>query len=233
MTDDLTPSIVIPWRDGGCPHRAAALAIVVDWLEDVFPFADLQLVDATPDGPWSRGQSIDLGVERAHRDLILVADADMLTPASQLYDALKAAADSPGQVIPFDLYRYLTEPTTARLRAGWPLEESAWVTLPAKFTMSTSVGGTMAITRSAYEAAGGHDPRFVGWGGQDYGFYFAADTLAGPMRRIAGPSVHLFHPTDPHRPPSNMDLMGRYSSASGDPDAMRELIAERALDPGR
>lgn len=223
MTDPF--SIVIPWRDGGCEARRAALAAVRTHLARSFPEAPIFLAD---DGlqPWARGASIDQAIAGAPHDLLFVCDADLLLAPAQIEAALEAAAAEPGQVIPFDLYRYLNEASTRAAIAA--LDPTTWHRLRHKFTMRTSVGGSMAITRESWKRAGGHDPRFRGWGCQDYGFMYAASTLVAPLRRIPGPVLHLCHPGDEIRPKANPELMKRYSAAAGDPEAMAAILAERA-----
>lgn len=224
--------IVVPWRDSGEPHRRRSCLWVRDRLAALFPTAALILAD---DGrqPWSRAASIDAAILASSAELILVSDADLAIPAEQLAAALAAAAEAPGQVVPFDHYRYLELEQSEAIRLG-QVRESAWPRVSARFTMRSSLGGAMAISRASWAEAGGHDPRFRGWGGQDYGFAHACATLVAPMRRIPGPVVHLWHPADPtnnRAAPSydrNMRLMTRYAEAAkAGPEAMRALIGER------
>lgn len=218
-------SIVIPWRDGGCEHRRAALGAVRRHLEASFPEAPILLAD---DGlqPWARGASIDQAIAAAPGELLFVCDADLLLDPAQIRAALDAAAAEPGQVIPFDLYRYLTREASEAALQLPPV--TGWARLSSKFTMTSSVSGAMAISRESWRRAGGHDPRFRGWGCQDYGFMFAASTVVAPLRRIPGPVPHLWHPGDEIRPKANPALMGRYQEAAGDREAMAALLAERA-----
>ena len=54
----------------------------------------------------------------------------------------------------------------------------------------------------AYDQAGGFDPRFVGWGGEDTSLGAALTTLVGPPARLEASVWHLWHP-GPNRPPSS------------------------------
>jgi GT2 family glycosyltransferase len=53
-------------------------------------------------------------------------------------------------------------------------------------------GGSVAITREGYEAIGGLDEDFVGWGGEDNEFWDRAETLRSTRFGYL-PIVHLWH----------------------------------------
>ena len=65
-----------------------------------------------------------------------------------------------------------------------------------------SVGGVLAITPECWWAAGGMDERYVDWGCEDFAFADAAGAALGPVLRVDGPAVHLWHPHagDPTNP---------------------------------
>jgi hypothetical protein len=57
-------------------------------------------------------------------------------------------------------------------------------------------GGSMAITKQAYEEIGGMDEGFVGWGGEDNEFWDRC--LTRPTWTWGyEPIVHLWHPSQP------------------------------------
>lgn len=223
-------SVIVPWRDSGCASRARNVWRVESYLRGVFPDSDVQLAD---DGGelWSRGQSIDQAVARARWDVLVVCDADVLVPHAQLWRAVVRAAQRPGLVVPFTRYRYLSPSATLdALTHSWlPFEQ-----LPSLWSLRTAVGACVVFSRQTHELAAGHDPRFRGWGWQDKAFDSACSTLAGPLRRVRGDALHLWHPTDPTNSqgaPSlqqNTLLGRRYVAARGDQQQMRALIAERA-----
>jgi hypothetical protein len=200
-------------------------------LRAVFPDSDVQLADDRRE-PWSRAASIDSAVRTARHEVVVVCDADLLVPHAQLWHAVALAAAARGQVVPFDVYRYTTSAATLRVTYDpafdWLLADAAW-------DYRSSVGGAGVFSRETWLCAGGHDPRFRGWGWQDRAFAAATHTLAGPLRRTTGPAVHLWHPTDPSNVDghptldANSELGRRYVAASGDADAMRALVAERAM----
>lgn len=209
-------SAVVPYRE--TPSRADLLDAVVAHLAIVAD--EVVVIDGGGD-PFSRGVSINAGVEQATGDLIFICDADLLVPYEQLDEAI-IMSRSFGMVIPFDEYLYLTSGATRRILDGAPLDPAA----PARFRMKDSVGGACVIRRATFDAVGGFDSRFRGWGGEDYAFWAAVNTLDGPVGRVEGPLYHLHHVMDDTRPQENIDLMARFLDALGDITAMRELLEE-------
>jgi hypothetical protein len=71
-----TVSVVIPWR-GGCPHRTAALELILDWWHQTHPAWQTVVADCD-DGPWRKAVAIIRGALRVDADVIVVADADVI-----------------------------------------------------------------------------------------------------------------------------------------------------------
>ena len=97
------------------------------------------------------------------------------------------------------------------------------------------------MPREAFEAVGGWDERFRGWGGEDYAFARALDTLWGPHKNTANDILHLWHPritggrgpdwtvkmwANQLEPRVNDELSSRYGRAFGDVTEMRKLQDE-------
>lgn len=101
----------------------------------------------------------------------------------------------------------------------------------------TIVGGIFALTRAAFEAAGGFDERFVGWGGEDPAFQRAVRTLAGPIRTVPYLLYHLWHPqgteheTTTPRYQRTLAHFNAYERADGNPEAMRALVGQGYAGP--
>jgi hypothetical protein len=82
-------------------------------------------------------------------------------------------------------------------------------------------GGIVVLRRDDYEAVGGIDPRFRGWGGEDISFGWALSVLVGVGHRLDGDLWHLYHPHAAARfngeVPRGSDaaeqLAGRYKAA--------------------
>lgn len=214
-------AVIVPWRSGGCPHREAAWKYVRRMWAD----RDLLVLPADDGGtPFSRACSINLAHDSLARtvdpDVYVIADADVIVPEQQAFDAIDMAAAEPGLVVAFDRYCYLTEYGTHLALTG---ERRRWWK-HLQFTLQQTVSSCVAVSRETWDAAGGFDPRFRAWGFEDVQFEVACATLAGPTRWVHGNAHHLCHPTEPDRPSENQEMLAEYLAAKGDPDAMRALV---------
>jgi hypothetical protein len=211
-------SAVIPYRpDAG---RTESFEFVREYLS---PHVGEVIVADDGGDPFSRGCSINDGVQRASGDTLLICDADLVVPVDQIDLAVILVSTRGGMALPFDRYHYLSGSATLKVMAGVPVSTR----LETQFVMNDSVGGVCVIDRKTFNQAGGFDPSLRGWGGEDYAFWAAVDTLA-QVHRVPGPLYHLWHPTDPVRPKENMEVMARYMAARGDRDAMLDLIGDRS-----
>lgn len=212
---------IMPYRSNG-PERDAAWLYVRGGWED----AAVYCVDDGGD-PFSRAASINLGIAARPADVYVITDADMIVDSAQIHDAIEQAAETPGIVVAFDRYCYLTQTGTQAILAG---HDGPWEPF-VQFTYEKSVGGVLAISRHTWDLVGGFDPRFRGWGMEDTAFEIACRTLAGPTRKIPGTAYHLWHPLEPCRPAENVELLHRYQLADGNPDALRALTRRADVTP--
>ena len=90
--------------------------------------------------------------------------------------------------------------------------------------------GVYVTTRRTWEAHGGQDERFRGWGFEDVAWYLAHETLLGaPPQRHEGRVYALNHAVETRAGDQyerNAGLMQRYRDAAGDAAAMAGLVAE-------
>lgn len=89
--------------------------------------------------------------------------------------------------------------------------------------------GVLAVPRQLWDAVGGFDERFVGWGWEDIAFWSACWAMAGGFERVLGDIYHLAHPSAGEHPhyKENMILGKRYLEAKTRRGAMRAILAER------
>lgn len=179
-------------------------------------------------GPFNRSATIDLGAS-GDWDVMVVADADTIVPQSGVSAAIARAAETGGLVMPYENYSALTPSATRRFVGGEALAGTP------RYTMrGFSTGGCMVIGRPAWEATGGFDKRFEGWGFEDRAFHIAANIL-GPVEaeRVPGEVLHLWHPRSPERDPEAVEyerslrLVNRYKAVRYLPHALRLVLQER------
>jgi hypothetical protein len=74
------------------------------------------------------------------------------------------------------------------------------------------------MTVDAWRAIGGMDPRFRGWGCEDWALAHAAEVVHGPLIRTPNPAVHLWHPHGqgghPDLEAENSALLTRYTACT-------------------
>lgn len=223
--------VLIPYR-AGCEWRERSLDTVAGWWETICPDWPVRVVDDEGD-PFSRGCSLNAGVEASDADVFVCADGDLLIGRSHVREAVELA-QTPGLVQPFRRLDWYAEAATRRLwSAPWEAYDG---TAQPIYSWGTDdvplVGGINVLSRQTWEQAGGWLPGFRGWGHEDVAFEAQCSTLAGPTRRTGGVAAHLFHQprTGGYRDAEgdNNDLAVKVMAAAGDPVAMREVTGATA-----
>lgn len=231
MEDPYDVSVLVPYR-GGCTWRAMAWSYVRARYEQHHP--GWELIEADGAGEWSKGAALANAASRAadQVDVFVVADADVFLDVGTLRQAVELVDERQPWVVPHRTVRRLGKRATEEVLAGGRVHRG----LPCRRTHIGAIGGgVVVLTRAAWDAVGGVDPRYEGWGGEDVSLGFALETLFGPCKRLGADLWHLWHPPQPTRSrdgrsslnAASNDLAWRYREARGDVERMRELIAER------
>jgi predicted glycosyltransferase involved in capsule biosynthesis len=224
-------SLIVPWR-GGDPDRERIWAWMRRYWVSHYPEFELIECDSGEE-PFSRGNSRNVGVERSHGDVLVIADADTLV--AHVDEAVRIA-ERGEWCLAYEQARYLAltqEATDALLKTDptGPLRE------PIKSEcreIITSYGGIQAMPRAAFDKVGGYCRGFVGYGGEDVAFMFAMDTLWSPHVRASGWAIAPKHPHPEEERfqspywPANDALCKRFEHAYRNPSAMRHLVDELA-----
>jgi len=202
------------------------------WWAEAFP--DWPIVEGHhDDGPFNRSAAVNQAAALAGDwNVAVVIDADVIPTRHAILGAVAVArADVPA--CGFHLRRHLTQKGTERVLAG---DRGSWVP-HVKQDHRDSVSGAYVVSRPVWDAVGGFDETFRGWGWEDVAFKLATETIAGyDMVRIAGDLWHLWHPVtaerDEKRPEfqANRERARRYRAAKHDPAAMRDLLDEAGRD---
>lgn len=239
-------SLIVPLAQDQDPIREANWAWLRSRWEATLPASWAIVEGRAPAEPWVKANATQDAAQAALAGTWIVLDADvLLDPAvlvetARIVDAGEAEWVHPHRVI----YRLAAGPTRSLVdhppdlphdQLPLPTTRNA---LDRNIYQGSTGGGIVTCSSDAYHRTGGFDPRFVGWGGEDVSFGRALRTLCGEPACLEAPLWHLWHPpqprpANPHRVQRKASvesdrLSGRYVAATGRPDKMRELIAERS-----
>lgn len=189
----LNARIVVPYR-ASSPERVAAWAHSRHYLEQL----GLPIVEADSDGEWSRAQAINRAAAGAW-DVAAIVDADTVQEPGELLAAIFAAYSAGAALVPWDVRYKLSREGSLRFMAAHDWYEPPAGDLDAEDPTPPDLrvvtrGGTIVVARAAWDAVGGFDERFTGWGHEDVAFRVACQMLApGGLRETPGTLWHLWH----------------------------------------
>ncbi len=189
-------------------------------------------------GPFNRSAAINRAAAKqtsfarrkrwqpADWDFAVILDSDTILDAEQIISGIELAEETGTLVLPYKLRSMLSKAGTQEILGGYVGSWEPWVTARERNRVSCCV----IVPRALWDAVGGFDERFWGWGGEDEAFYAACRALGG-VQRLDGANWHLWHPASPHHDRSSplyrqaLRLCDRYKQTT-DPEAMRALLAE-------
>lgn len=224
----MTVAIVIP-AGGTDPDRTKALEWITGRYERLHPNWGIHIGECS--GEWSKGAAVADGLSRTDADTIVIADGDSFIP--DLTRAVTAVETGTPWVVPHRLVYRLTRSVTRHV-----LDDGEAIARRTDCVRRPYAGppggGIVVLNRDTYNAVGGIDPRFLGWGGEDVSFGWALRTLVGHELRFEAPLFHLWHPhpaPNLRGSPESEELVARYTEATGIPRLMRAIIAGTEPEP--
>lgn len=211
--------------------------------------------------PFSKSVAVNDAARKAQGDIFAIVDADAYVSVETVLRAAREIrlAQKMGYklwLMPYRRLFRLTEKASGRvlksdsecpLKISSPSREGDFIsTANFRGTVAAKFGhgyGAMIqiVPRQAFEIVGGWDPRFRGWGGEDYAAMAATDTLYSPHKTLPDQILHLWHPVTGFQNPedavgkkrfwenqtgTNSILSSRYYQANGHPKRMRRLVDE-------
>lgn len=225
-------SVLFGYRDDGGP-RDVLFGYVLRWWHRHYPEAQI-CVGRNFDDPFHRGKARNAAHHVAETDILIIADADTVPDVTGVDLAVEMLLEEQAPwVLPYGLDRYynLSEDATLHILKHQPNEIREPSDAGDWEHKLTSWAGCLVIPRAAWDAVGGYDERFIGWGYEDNAFQFALDTVWGAHRRIDAYCCHLWHAIEPGTTfdspfiAKNRSLYRIYEQANGDPDRMRQVLA--------
>lgn len=221
--------ILVP-RRGGYADRDRLWAFCRTWWLNDFPDWEVHEGEG-PEGPFCRSHAINEAAAKAGDwDVAVIIDADVLLDPHAVRAAVDLAAATDGMTLAYHRRVLLDGPATDKVLSGY---RGNWDELgrQAKDRFD-ACSSAVVVTRKTWDAVGGFDERFVGWGWEDVAFRCAVETVTGrEMVKIAATCWHLFHITSSGNNRAeatfraNKALGDKFSAARFDREAMGELLA--------
>jgi hypothetical protein len=172
---------------------------------------------------YCRSWAFNVGARHARGNALVFHDNDMLAPSDYAKHVLDLVARGFEVINLKRFIFYLTQAHTKGLfggRAGLVAHS------PLAITQNLEGGGSIALTRAAYDAIGGFDEAFVGWGGEDVEFWErACSRRVWPYAFL--PLVHLWHAPQPAKGARQSETLALYHSLTRTPVEQRiaDLLA--------
>lgn len=147
----------------------------------------------SPEMPYCRSWAFNVGAAHAKGSVLVLHDNDLLV-SDDYANRILGCIDSGYEVV--NLKRYLFYLSQAHTEAFFLGRANLLTYPPENILQNAEGGGSIAISRDGFEAIGGMDESFVGWGGEDNEFWERAHTLrVWPWANL--PIVHLWHAAQP------------------------------------
>lgn len=224
--------ILVPRRADGGP-RDRLWAWLRNRLEHDHPDWPIYVGERPAGEPFNKSAAVNAAAEAAGPwEVAMIIDADSFVSATNARRAEQLARQRGRVTIAHSKVHYLSETGTRQVMADYA---GSWAPLVAS-TLNQGCSSVMAVPRKVWEATGGMDEHFVGWGEEDVAFFLAAITMGGGHERVKGDAWHLWHPQadgerDLNSPTylANRVLRDRYMAANGDKTTMASLLRGDAL----
>ncbi len=140
-----------------------------------------------PDDIASPGAARNLSARMTGSEVLVFNDADSIVSGNQIREASRLASIAPGLVFAYDLYVRASRRASVQYAADPDFPLGAERVIHSSGSM-----GCVAIQRECFDALGGFDEAYVGWGYEDLDFARRAGAR-WPLRRVTGPLFHLWH----------------------------------------
>lgn len=156
--------------------------------------------------PYCRSWTFNVAALHARSAVLVLHDNDMLVPADYAAEILRRIRQGYDVVNLKRFIFYLTQAHTDAVFAGRAGLLDAGTDA---IVQNLEGGGSVAITRAGFDAIGGMDESFIGWGGEDNEFWERAQTLrCWSWANL--PLVHLCHSAQPGKRDGDYPTAQRY-----------------------
>jgi hypothetical protein len=226
---DLRVVILVP-RRAGKPDRDRVWAWVDEWWRTNLGY---EIVEGHHDvGLFNRSAAVNRAARLADWehvqpwDVAVIIDADVICDPDHVRQAIARAHETGRLTMPFTVRKDIDRPGSDAVMGGFRGNWSRYV----HKSYTDMCSACIVVPRRLWDAVGGFDESFVGWGFEDNAFAAACETFAGaPIDKLPGELWHLWHETarEGKRGTATHTRNGRraglYLEAKGNPDAIRAI----------
>lgn len=224
-------TVVLVPRRAGREDRDRIWKFCRSWWENDH---DWPIIEGEHDdgGPFNRAAALNVAADQAGDwDAAVCIDADVLIDAKQVRSAVSLALVSGGPVLAYDERVHLSTRGTQRVMQGFT---GNWVHRGfVEAMLRDSCSSAYVVTRELWDAVGGFDERFAGWGWEDVAFRCATETVSGiELVKISGKLFHLHHVVSGENNRKESTFVANkargelYREARWDGEAMEALLSQ-------
>lgn len=187
-------SFLIPFRDAD-GTRAEPLAWVLERWQAFYPEAEFVIEPDDGLDPFCKSMAVNRAAAKAKGDVFAILDADTWVDPKWVDEGMDIIERTGKWVIPARRSFRLTRSFSQQVMAVKPTEDLPRVVNNRRAVEQSGLvaGFLHLVPRQAYEAVGGMDERFRGWGGEDTSFTRALDVVHGKHVQLHGIVISLWH----------------------------------------
>lgn len=224
-------SVIIPWRES----RQRDRNIIAEWCfkryKWLFPYAEFIFCDSG-DEIFSRGKSINQGVENCTGDYIIITDADYLFSPTM---AKEIVNKQPWTIACKQENYYFTDEYIASSILNKPFDidiKSINFGNHIQVSPYPTLGQVIGLQRNCYIK---FDESMVGYGYEDAVWYYCMKSIHGKEFRTNNKMYHIFHKRPIYEPYMKKSYDNKnyhdkvWFSIKDDRKKMKELIKEKGL----
>jgi len=183
-------TIIIPFKSNE-EQRIKLLNYNLERYKNIIPEAEVIVSGCGESKEWIKGKAVNLAVNKAKGNIIIIIDSDVVISKDNLIDLLKFAKGK--RVVCLKGKKLdINEKSTEELLN----KEISIIDVDLDKVMRWDKA-VFCMTKDKFLKCKGFDERFEGWGGEELAFYKVLEIYFGKAKFIKGNMYHLWHKSQP------------------------------------